>query len=122
MCNKEADAVPGEGGGDHSRGQAAFLTGVHAKKTQGADVRAVTDAEVNPTDPPIPAAELAGELFAGWTRERRHVWLATLEGRPAGEVTARVEDGDDNRHRADVEWLAVDPAFRRRGAGDPDRS
>jgi hypothetical protein len=40
MCNKEADAVPGEGGGDHSRGQAAFLTGVHAKKTQGADVRA----------------------------------------------------------------------------------
>jgi hypothetical protein len=39
MCNKEADAVPGEGGGDHSRGQAAFLTGVHAKKTQGADVR-----------------------------------------------------------------------------------
>jgi hypothetical protein len=40
LCNKEADAVPGEGGGDHSRGQAAFLTGVHAKKTQGADVRA----------------------------------------------------------------------------------
>jgi hypothetical protein len=40
MCNKEADAVPGEGGGDHSRGQAAFLTGVHAKKTQGADIRA----------------------------------------------------------------------------------
>jgi len=40
MCSKEADAVPGEGGGDHSRGQAAFLTGVHAKKTQGADIRA----------------------------------------------------------------------------------
>ena len=83
-----------------------------------ADVRAVTDAEVNPTDPPMPPAELAGELFAGWTRERRHVWLATLEGRPAGEVAVRIEDGEDNRHRADVEWLAVDPRFRRRGVAD----
>src|SRR5262245_62042496 len=29
LSSKEADAIPGEGGGDHSRGQAAFLTGVH---------------------------------------------------------------------------------------------
>ena len=35
LCHKEADAAPGEGGGDHSRGQTAFLTGVHAKKSQG---------------------------------------------------------------------------------------
>jgi hypothetical protein len=40
MSNQQADAVPGEGGGDHSRGQAAFLTGVHAKKTQGPDFQA----------------------------------------------------------------------------------
>jgi hypothetical protein len=40
MSNKEADGVSGEGGGDHSRGQAAFLTGVHAKKTQGPDFQA----------------------------------------------------------------------------------
>jgi hypothetical protein len=40
LSNKEADAIPGEGGGDHSRGQAAFLTGVHAKKTQGPDFQA----------------------------------------------------------------------------------
>ncbi len=40
MSSKEADAMPGEGGGDHSRGQAAFLTGVHAKKTQGPDFQA----------------------------------------------------------------------------------
>lgn len=40
LCNSEADARVGEGGGDHSRGQAAFLTGAHAKKTQGADVEA----------------------------------------------------------------------------------
>src|SRR5262249_38004696 len=40
LSNKQADAIPGEGGGDHSRGQAAFLTGVHAKKTQGPDFQA----------------------------------------------------------------------------------
>jgi hypothetical protein len=40
MSNQAADAIPGEGGGDHSRGQAAFLTGVHAKKTQGPDFQA----------------------------------------------------------------------------------
>src|SRR5205085_4235762 len=40
MSNPQADAVAGEGGGDHSRGQAAFLTGVHAKKTQGPDFQA----------------------------------------------------------------------------------
>lgn len=40
MANKEADGLPGEGTGDHSRSQAAFLTGAHAKKTEGADIRA----------------------------------------------------------------------------------
>ena len=40
MANKEADGLPGEGTGDHSRSQAAFLTGTHAKKTEGADIRA----------------------------------------------------------------------------------
>lgn len=34
LCNKQADALVGEGGGDHSRAQAAFLTGAHAKKAQ----------------------------------------------------------------------------------------
>ena len=40
LCNKEADALPGEGDGAHSRAQAAFLTGAHAKKTGGADIKA----------------------------------------------------------------------------------
>ena len=34
LCNKQADGIPGEGGGDHSRAQTSFLTGAHAKKTQ----------------------------------------------------------------------------------------
>ena len=35
-----ADALPGEGGGAHSRAQASFLTGVHPKKTEGTDFQA----------------------------------------------------------------------------------
>jgi len=37
---KNANPQPGEGGGDHERGSGAFLTGVHPKKTGGADIQA----------------------------------------------------------------------------------
>jgi hypothetical protein len=40
MSNLQADPLPGEGLGDHSRSQSVFLTGVHPKKTEGADIRA----------------------------------------------------------------------------------
>ena len=40
LANRQANARPGESGGDHGRGQTAFLTGTHAKTTRGADVRA----------------------------------------------------------------------------------
>lgn len=40
LANDEADSLPDEGNGDHGRGQAAFLTGAHAKKTLGPDVEA----------------------------------------------------------------------------------
>jgi hypothetical protein len=55
LSNQAADAIPGEGGGDHSRGQAAFLTGVHAKKTQGPDFQAGISMDQ------IAARELANE-------------------------------------------------------------
>ena len=38
LSNKEADVQPGDAGGDHGRGQAAYLTGTHAKPTRGPDV------------------------------------------------------------------------------------
>ena len=38
LSNKEADVRKGDGGGDHGRGQAAYLTGAHAKPTTGPDV------------------------------------------------------------------------------------
>ena len=40
LANKHGDALPGEGAGDHARAAGAFLTGVHPKKTAGADIRA----------------------------------------------------------------------------------
>ncbi len=40
LDNKNGDALPGEGAGDHARAAGAFLTGVHPKKTAGADIRA----------------------------------------------------------------------------------
>jgi Protein of unknown function (DUF1552) len=45
MANAEADPRPGEGLGDHSRAQAVYLTGVHPKKTEGADIRAGISAD-----------------------------------------------------------------------------
>ena len=40
LANKNGDALPGEGAGDHARAAGAFLTGVHPKKTAGADLGA----------------------------------------------------------------------------------
>ena len=40
LSNKMGDAWPGEGAGDHARAAGAYLTGVHPKKTEGADLRA----------------------------------------------------------------------------------
>ena len=38
LANNAADQLPGEGSGDHSRSSAGYLTGAHAKKTEGADL------------------------------------------------------------------------------------
>jgi len=40
LSNSEADQHVGEGAGDHARAAAAYLTGVHPRKTEGADLQA----------------------------------------------------------------------------------
>ena len=40
LVHQTAYPLPGEGAGDHARAAACFLTGVHPKKTEGADIRA----------------------------------------------------------------------------------
>ena len=62
MENREAAGWPGEGPGEHSRGPAAYLTGVHCKKTEGPDISAGTSMDQ------IAAREL-----------ERHTQLGSLE-------------------------------------------
>lgn len=83
-----------------------------------AAVRAETDREVNPHDPPPPPAELAGDLFPRMENVYRRGWLAYLDEHPVGEATVAFETDDDNRHVAQVEWLAVCPTERRKGVAD----
>jgi mycothiol synthase len=83
-----------------------------------ATVRAVTEREVNPDDPPPPAAEVAGELFAETLLHRHIGWVALLDGEPVGELGFSAEKTEDNAHLVEVEWLAVDPTHRRRGIAD----
>ena len=72
------------------------------------------DAVVEPDDPPIPPEELRGDLFATPGFRRRIVWLATLDGTPAGMV--HTDQHLDGVNDATVEvYCLVDPAFRRRG-------
>jgi hypothetical protein len=41
LCHRQAEAL-GDGGADHARSSSTWLNGVHAKKTEGEDVRAGT--------------------------------------------------------------------------------
>jgi hypothetical protein len=45
LNSEQANARPGEGVGDHSRGPGAYLTGVHIKKTEGKDLQAGVSAD-----------------------------------------------------------------------------
>jgi hypothetical protein len=45
LAQNEARKFPGEGGGEHPRACTAFLTGVHARMTSGADLRAGTSVD-----------------------------------------------------------------------------
>src|SRR5207248_9031282 len=62
LCNNAADQIPGEGTGDHSRSSAAYLTGAHARQTEGADIRTAVSMDQ------IAAKELG-----------KHTQLASLE-------------------------------------------
>jgi len=62
LSQKQAEAM-GDGNGDHTRGTATWLNGVHPKWTEGADVRAGTTADQIAAaelgkDTPLPSMEL----------------------------------------------------------------
>ncbi len=74
------------------------------------------DAEVDPDDPPIPARELRADLFAPPAHSRKRVWLATLDGDPAGAAVVDQELDGVNDATLDLSVI-VPPARRRRGVG-----
>lgn len=65
-----APGGPGDNGGDHTRSPTVYLSGVHPKRTDGADIRAGTTidqmaAEKIGQQTPLPSLELATEDFSG---------------------------------------------------------
>src|SRR5262249_4986111 len=63
LRQQQADAL-GDGNGEHTRASAAFLNGVHPKKTEGADIRAGITADQIAArelgkDTPLASMELA---------------------------------------------------------------
>jgi hypothetical protein len=89
MCNKEADPRPGEGDGDHSRAQAGFLTGAHAKKTgSGADLEAGISID-----------QIAAKQFG------RNTQLASLElALESYDLVGQCEDGYGCAYSATIAW------------------
>ena len=83
-----------------------------------AEVRADTDREINPDDPPVPLAELESDLFSRTDRKYLRGWVAFLDGEPAGEAVFELETVESNRHLASSESLATRPRLRRRGVAD----
>src|SRR6059036_196724 len=65
LCQRQAESL-GDGNGEHSRGQTVWLSGVHPKRTEGADVEAgiTVDqiaAQTLGTDTPLLSIEMALE-------------------------------------------------------------
>jgi hypothetical protein len=69
LSNREADSQ-GDGSGEHPRASAGWLTGVHAKRTEGADIQAGTSADQIAArdigkDSPVPSLEMGLESNYG---------------------------------------------------------
>ena len=78
----------GDGGGDHARAMAAFLTGAHPRKTDGADIRAGTSVD-----------QLAAQRIGELTR------LASLEiGGEAGGMAGNCDSGYSCVYSSTVSW------------------
>jgi hypothetical protein len=91
FANKEADPLPGEGSGDHSRGPAAFLTGVHARKTEGADIQAGVSMD-----------QLAARVLG------RHTQLASLElGLESPELMGSCDTGYSCAYQGTISWRSA---------------
>ena len=91
LAQHQADAFDDGANGDHTRGTSSWLTGVHPKRTEGADIRnGVSADQIAATelgkDTPLPSLELAIDLnFLGGQCENSYacVYMNTLSWRNA---------------------------------------
>jgi hypothetical protein len=88
LNQRQAEAFS-DGGGDHSRASASWLSGVHPKQAEGADVRAATTldqvaADTIGKDTPLPSLELSidrGDLVGNCDNGYSCVYVNTLSWR-----------------------------------------
>jgi hypothetical protein len=91
LDNNAADQVPGEGSGDHSRSSAGYLTGAHAKKTEGADLHNGISMDQ------IAARELG-----------KHTQLASLElALEANDMAGGCEHGYSCAYTGTISWASA---------------
>ena len=91
LANNAADQLPGEGSGDHSRSSAGYLTGAHAKKTEGADL-----------ENGISMDQVAAKEFG------KHTQLASLElALEANEMAGGCEHGYSCAYSGTVSWASA---------------
>jgi hypothetical protein len=89
LAQHQADAFDDGANGDHTRGTSSWLTGVHPKRTEGADVRNGTSADQIAAaalgkDTALPSIELAIDLnFLGGQCENSYacIYMNTLSWR-----------------------------------------
>jgi hypothetical protein len=87
LTQKKADAN-GDGGGDHARALATFLTGCQARKTHGADIRAGVSVD----------QVAAGEVG-------RYTRFASLElGCDAGQQSGNCDSGYSCAYSSNISW------------------
>jgi hypothetical protein len=78
----------GDGGGDHARAMAAYLTGVHPRKTDGADIRAGTSVD-----------QIAAQKIGDLTR------LPSIEiGGESGSMAGNCDSGYSCVYSSTVSW------------------
>ena len=91
LANNAADQLPGEGSGDHSRSSAGYLTGAHAKKTEGADL-----------ENGISMDQVAAREFG------RHTQLGSLElALEANDMAGGCEHGYSCAYTGTVSWASA---------------
>src|SRR5580704_216138 len=87
LGHRNADSF-GDGNGDHSRASATWLTGVHPKRTEGADVQAATTAD-----------QLAAKELGQYTQ------LSSLElGMDANYLVGNCENGYSCVYMNTLSW------------------